>query len=76
MIYILTRTSISSAYPIFAQQGYENPREATRHIVCANFHLANKPMEIEVPQAVLYDTVFEAVFQIPYDMQLKQVLAN
>nr|UNZ91239.1 cytochrome f [Solanum americanum] len=23
MIYILTRTSISSAYPIFAQQGYE-----------------------------------------------------
>ncbi|PHT40418.1 Cytochrome f [Capsicum baccatum] len=51
MIYILTRTSISSAYPIFAQQGYENPREATGRIVCANCHLANKPVEIEVPQA-------------------------
>ncbi|XP_016730638.1 cytochrome f [Gossypium hirsutum] len=32
--------------------------------------------DIEVPQAVLPDTVFEAVVRIPYDMQLKQVLAN
>ncbi len=76
MIYIITRTSISNAYPIFAQQGYENPREATGRIVCANCHLANKPVEIEVPQAVLPDTVFEAVVRIPYDMQVKQVLAN
>ena len=76
MIYIITRTSISNAYPIFAQQGYENPREATGRIVCANCHLANKPVDIEVPQAVLPDTVFEAVVRIPYDMQLKQVLAN
>ncbi|PPR83762.1 hypothetical protein GOBAR_AA36951 [Gossypium barbadense] len=45
-------------------------------IVCANCHLANKPVDIEVPQAVLPDTVFEAVVRIPYDMQLKQVLAN
>ncbi|PVH34251.1 hypothetical protein PAHAL_8G180100 [Panicum hallii] len=76
MIYVITRTSISNAYPIFAQQGYENPREATGRIVCANCHLANKPVDIEVPQAVLPDTVFEAVLRIPYDMQLKQVLAN
>ena len=76
MIYIITGTSISSAYPIFAQQGYENPREATGRIVCANCHLANKPVDIEVPQAVLPDTVFEAVVRIPYDIQLKQVLAN
>nr|YP_009994504.1 cytochrome f [Cuscuta pedicellata]QNP08621.1 cytochrome f [Cuscuta pedicellata] len=76
MIYIITRTSISNAYPIFAQQSYENPREVTGRIVCANCHLANKPVEIEVPQAVLPDTVFEAVVRIPYDMQLKQVLAN
>uniref|UniRef100_A0A803N8S8 Cytochrome f n=1 Tax=Chenopodium quinoa TaxID=63459 RepID=A0A803N8S8_CHEQI len=55
---------------------YENPREATGRIVCANCHLANKPVDIEVPQAVLPDTVFEAVVRIPYDMQLKQVLAN
>ncbi|KAL2922383.1 Cytochrome f [Bienertia sinuspersici] len=57
-------------------QGYENPREATGRIVCANCHLANKPVDIEVSQAVLQDTVFEAIVRIPYDMQLKQVLAN
>ncbi|KAH0660125.1 hypothetical protein KY289_028873 [Solanum tuberosum] len=62
--------------PTSEVQGYENPREATGRIVCANCHLANKPVEIEVPQAVLPDTVFEAVVRIPYDMQLKQVLAN
>ena len=76
IIYIIARAPISNAYPIFAQQGYENPREATGRIVCANCHLANKPVDIEVPQAVLPDTVFEAVVRIPYDMQLKQVLAN
>ncbi|KAI9095728.1 hypothetical protein K1719_026288 [Acacia pycnantha] len=58
------------------QRGYENPREAIGRIVCANCHLANKPVDIEVPQAVLPDTVFEAVVRIPYDMQVKQVLAN
>ncbi|PON46494.1 Cytochrome f, partial [Parasponia andersonii] len=56
--------------------GYENLREATGRIVCANCHLANKPVDIEVPQAVLLDTVFEAVVQIHYDLQLKQVLAS
>ncbi|KAJ4731247.1 Cytochrome f [Rhynchospora pubera] len=76
MIYVLSQVSISNAYPIFAQKGYENPRETTGRIVCANCHLANKPVEIEVPQAVLPDTVFEAIVRIPYDMQLKQVLSN
>ncbi|KAI3851450.1 hypothetical protein MKX03_013063 [Papaver bracteatum] len=76
MLYVITWPSTSYAYPIFAQQGYENPREATGRIVCANCHLANKPVDIEVPQAILPDTVFEAVVRIPYDMQLKQVLAN
>ena len=66
----------AQAYPIFAQQNYENPREANGRIVCANCHLAQKPVEIEVPQAVLPDTVFEAVVEIPYDKQVKQVLAN
>lgn len=69
-------SSASYAYPIFAQQNYENPREANGRIVCANCHLAQKPVEIEVPQAVLPDTVFEAVVKIPYDKQVKQVLAN
>jgi apocytochrome f len=66
----------SEAYPIFAQQNYDSPREATGRIVCANCHLANKPVDIEVPQAVLPNTVFEAVVKIPYDTQVKQVLAN
>ena len=69
-------SSSSHAYPIFAQQNYENPREANGRIVCANCHLAQKPVEIEAPQAVLPDTVFEAVVKIPYDKQVKQVLAN
>ncbi|KAL1120739.1 hypothetical protein V6Z11_D01G184400 [Gossypium hirsutum] len=66
-MHFLTPTTIGSL---------QNPREATGRIVCANFHLANKPVDIEVPQAVLPDTVFEAVVRSPYDMQLKQVLAN
>ena len=69
-------TPVSEAYPIFAQQNYENPREANGRLVCANCHLAQKPTEIEVPQAVLPNTVFEAVIEIPYDQQVKQVLAN
>ena len=68
--------SSAQAFPIFAQQNYSNPREANGRIVCANCHLAQKPVEIEVPQSVLPDTVFEAVVKIPYDQQVKQVLAN
>lgn len=64
------------AYPIFAQQNYENPREANGRIVCANCHLAQKPVELDVPQGVLPNTVFEAVVKIPYDQQIQQVLAN
>ena len=51
----------ANAYPVFAQQNYKTPREANGRLVCANCHLAQKPIEIEVPQAVLPDTVFEAV---------------
>lgn len=64
------------AYPVFAQQGYKNPREANGRIVCANCHLAQKPVELEVPQAILPNTVFEAMVKIPYDQQIKQVQAN
>lgn len=63
----LSCPSISNAYPILAQQNYENPREATGRIVCANCHLAKKPVDIEAPQSVLPDTVFEAIVKIPYD---------
>jgi len=68
--------NLSNAFPIFAQQAYENPREATGRIVCANCHLAQKPVEIEVPQGVLPDTVFGAEVQIPYDLSVKQVTGD
>jgi apocytochrome f len=67
---------VSYAYPVFAQNAYQNPREATGRIVCANCHLAQKPVEIEVPQAVLPDTVFEAVVSVPYDTSVKQITAG
>ncbi len=67
----------AQAYPFWAQQTYpESPREATGRIVCANCHLAAKPTQIEVPQSVLPDTVFEAVVKIPYDRSIQQVTAD
>ena len=64
------------SFPIFAQQAYITPREANGRIVCANCHLAQKPIEIESPQAVLPDTIFETIVKIPYDLNSKQILAN
>nr|YP_009511063.1 apocytochrome f [Hydropuntia rangiferina]AXI96736.1 apocytochrome f [Hydropuntia rangiferina]UAD87419.1 apocytochrome f [Hydropuntia rangiferina] len=64
------------AFPIYAQQGYENPREATGRIVCANCHLAQKNVEIETPKSVLPNSVFEATVKIPYDKNSKQILGN
>jgi apocytochrome f len=77
---ILQLTTINAlpaeAFPIYAQQAYENPREATGRIVCANCHLAQKPVEIETPKAVLPNTVFEAIVKIPYDSKLEQVVGS
>jgi len=64
------------AFPIYAQQAYQNPREANGRIVCANCHLAQKPTEFEAPQAVLPNSVFETLVEIPYDTTKKQVLGN
>ncbi len=65
------------AYPFWAQSAYpETPREPTGRIVCANCHLAVKPAEIEVPTAVLPNSVFEAVVKIPYDLNSQQVLGD
>lgn len=66
----------SFAFPIYAQQAYENPREANGRIVCANCHLAQKPTEFETQTSVLPDSVFETVVKIPYDKTKKQVLGN
>jgi apocytochrome f len=66
----------AQAFPIYAQQAYANPREANGRIACANCHLAQKPVSIESPSAVLPDQVFEAVVKIPYDVSKKQLLGS
>ena len=68
--------SSAQAYPYYAQEAYKTPREATGRIVCANCHLAQKGIELELPQSVLPDTVFEAVVKLPYDHNLQQVTAD
>ena len=73
----ITLPQSAGAYPFWAQEtAPETPREATGRIVCANCHLAAKPTEVEIPQSVLPDTVFEAVVKIPYDLNSQQVLGD
>ena len=66
----------SVAYPVFAQQGYSNPRAANGKLACANCHLNQKAIEIEAPQAVLPNTVFEIEVKVPYDVTRQQIGAN
>ena len=67
----------AAAYPFWAQQtAPETPREATGRIVCANCHLAQKPSKIEIPQSVLPGSVFEAVVEVPYDLDSQQISAD
>lgn len=73
----ITLPQSAAAYPFWAQQtAPETPREATGRIVCANCHLAAKTTEVEIPQSVKPDTVFEAVVKIPYDLNSQQVLGD
>nr|YP_010904084.1 apocytochrome f [Caulacanthus ustulatus]WCH57335.1 apocytochrome f [Caulacanthus ustulatus] len=76
IVYNVLNPAISIAFPIYAQQGYENPREATGRIVCANCHLSEKKVEIEAPQAVLPNTVFATTVKIPYNTNQQQILGN
>lgn len=66
----------SLAYPVFAQQNYSNPRAANGKLACANCHLNQKAIEIEAPQAVLPNSVFEVEVKVPYDTSKKQIGAN
>jgi len=72
----LTIVQPSIAFPIYAQQAYTEPRENNGRIVCANCHLAQKPIEVEVPHEVLPNTVFNTSVKIPYDLDKKQILAT
>jgi apocytochrome f len=66
----------SYAYPVFAQQNYANPRAANGKLACANCHLNQKAIEIESPQAVLPNSVFEVEIKVPYDLSSQQIGAN
>ena len=66
----------SSAYPVFAQQNYSNPRAANGKLACANCHLNQKSIEIEAPQSVLPNSVFEVEVKVPYDTSKQQIGAN
>ena len=66
----------SSAYPVFAQQSYSNPRAANGKLACANCHLNQKAIEIEAPQSVLPNSVFEVEIKLPYDVNKQQIGAN
>ena len=73
---LLFAPQASWAYPFWAQQNYDSPREATGKLVCANCHLAKKATQVEVPQAVFPDSVFKAVVKIPYDTAIQQVAGD
>jgi len=73
---IVAMPESAQAYPFWAQENYEAPREATGRIVCANCHLAEKPINVEVPQSVKPDSVFKAVVKVPYDLDTQQVLGD
>ena len=66
----------SWAYPFWAQQQYDYPREATGKLACANGHLATKPTHVELPQAVFPDEVFKVEVEIPYDTSVQQVAGD
>ena len=66
----------SIAYPVFAQQNYSNPRAANGKLACANCHLNQKAIEIEAPQSVLPNSVFEVEIKVPYDVTKQQIGAN
>ena len=66
----------SFAYPVFAQQGYSNPRAANGKLACANCHLNQKAIEIEAPQGVLPNSVFEIEIKVPYDVNRQQISAD
>ncbi len=73
---LLVLPSSVYAYPFWAQQNYDSPREATGKIVCANCHLAQMQTIAEVPQSIGADSVFKAVVKIPYKKDLKEIGAD
>ena len=77
IVAILIAPSSSWAYPFWAQQNYENPREATGKIVCANCHLAQMKTQVELePSSVAADSVFKAIVKVPYKANTQEIGAD
>ena len=62
------------AYPIFAQQNYPSPREASGRIACANCHLQEKKTHARLPFQVYPDTVFRVLVDVNADYEVKKQL--
>ena len=74
---LFAQPDAARAYPFWAQQvAPETPREATGKLVCANCHLAQKPVQVEMPQAVFPDTVFKATVNVPYEKGTLELAAD
>ena len=74
---LFAQPDAARAYPFWAQQtAPETPREATGKLVCANCHLAQKPIQVEVPQSVFPDTVFKATVKVPYEKGALELAAD
>ena len=73
---LIISPSTTWGYPFWAQQNYENPREATGKLVCANCHLAKMTTQVELPQSVGADSVFTANVKIPYKPGTEEIGAD
>jgi len=65
VVFASSAAGSATAYPIFAQQNYKEPRDPTGKIACANCHLASKEIDVRLPQEVLPDTIFKATVEVP-----------
>ncbi|WP_287129241.1 apocytochrome f [Candidatus Cyanaurora vandensis] len=66
-------TTAAQAFPQYAAQ-YEEARESSGRIACANCHLGYAEAEAEFPQSVMPGQVFEVEVKIPYDIKAQQVV--
>ncbi|WP_218079841.1 apocytochrome f [Anthocerotibacter panamensis] len=70
----LTNALAVHAFPQYAAK-YPQPRESSGRIACANCHLKEAEVEVELPQAVAPGQVFEVEVHIPYDVKAQEVVS-
>jgi len=66
----------AQAYPIFAQQNFENPVDPTGKLVCANCHLQTKEINLRLPHEVLPDTIFKIKVDLPLKYEKRRQLSG